>query len=99
REVPAGVDEITDGGQRRLEQRILVEQVLVRVGRQAQLREEGDSGVLVGRAARERQRPLDVAPGVRDADGRNADRRANEPVLVNRVEDPALLLRHIAASY
>ena len=73
-------DEVREGGLGRIEQRVLVEQVVAGIGRDAHLGKERDGGVGVRGAAGQGQRPLGIVGRIGDAQEGDTDRRAEKPM-------------------
>jgi hypothetical protein len=89
RKLPAGFDERSQRREAGLEQGILMEEVLVRIGREAELGEQRDGGIGVRGAAGEGERLADVELRVRHPERGDAHGGADESVRVNRVESLA----------
>ena len=86
REAAARVDHTRESGQRRVEERVLMEQILVRVPRDAQLGKENQRRARVVRAPREADHAVRVGDRASEPNVRNAHGGAGEPVAINRVE-------------
>ena len=92
-QLAAGGDELLDGVEHRVGQRVLLEEVVDRVRREPELGEDDDRRALVRRARGEPERALEVEDGLGRAQVRHRGGHAREPVAVERVEG------HRAARY
>ena len=90
-EVRAGFDELGQGVLRRVEQGVLMEQILVGIGGDPQFREERDGSVGFGGAAGEAKDALEVERRVRHPDLRDANRRTDKAVVIDGAKSPVLL--------
>ena len=79
-------DDPLDPAEHAVGQRLLVEQVLDRVARQAELGEHHERGAPLGRAPRERQRALGVDRGLGDLHAWHGRREPDETMLVEGAE-------------
>ena len=91
----AGAADVLERLERGVEQRVLMEQVLARVGGQPELREHDQRGVLLVRLLGERDRALRVEGGVADPHARHGGGDAHEAVTVDRLEWKLLERRHV----
>src|SRR5437899_9756097 len=81
-----GFDNLAERGNTRLEQCVLVKQILVGIPRQAELREGRDRCAFAARALGELDRAFCIFEWIAEPNGRDTDREAHEPVAIHRPE-------------
>ena len=82
----ARLDQLPDRLPARVQQRVLVEQIIIGVGRNPQLREQGHRHVCFGGLPRQGQGAFEVEGGVGYAQRRQAHRCPYHPMRINRVK-------------
>lgn len=86
------------GSSPRFEQRILVEEVLVRIAREAELGKDDDGGVRLACTLRQCDGVRCVLVRVAEPDEWDADGDPNKPVSIHRIEQGAVHIQAILSS-
>jgi hypothetical protein len=86
RPIAARRDDLGQGRERRLEQRVLEEEIVVGIARDSELGEENEPGVALGRSVDEAQRFAGILGRGRQSHDRRRDGRTKEAVAIERPE-------------